>query len=57
MKARTRKGKAIHRVTLVGDVGWMLFRVMTDCGIVLDDYVEVITSGTTCRGCLKVGRR
>lgn len=57
MKARTRKGKAIHRVTLVGDVGWMLFRVMTDCGIVLDDYVEVITSGTTCRGCLKVGKR
>lgn len=56
MKARTLKGTVIHSVTLVGDVGFGLLRVHTDCGIAIDRWIEVVATAT-CKGCLKVRRK
>lgn len=57
MKARTWNGTVIHSVTLVGDIGFGLYRVVTDCGIELERYVEVVTKQATCKGCQKAKQK
>jgi hypothetical protein len=47
-----RPTATIHSARLIGDIGFGFYRVVTDCGIELDDWVEVVVKEATCNGCL-----
>lgn len=55
-KGKVAADVKIHSGTLVGDIGFGLIRVLTDCGLEFDDWVEVIVKEATCERCRK-GKR